>query len=111
MRTQQGQANDLTRNRFDQVVHEQYVAERLGHLRLVHAQKTVVEPIARERCAIVRAAALRQLVLVMREDEILTTRMNIDSHPKMLFRHRGTLDVPSRPAPAPRRIPARQFRR
>ena len=52
---------------FEQFVQQHDVAKRFGHLATVHRQHAVVQPIFRERCAAMRADALRNLVFVMRE--------------------------------------------
>ena len=57
-----------------------------------------------------RALALRNLVLVMREDEILAAAMDIQRLAEVLHAHRGALDVPARAAHAPRGLPRRLAR-
>src|SRR5205823_235885 len=55
---------------------------------------------------------LRDLVFVMREDQVDAAGMNVErlgaaTLPDLLERHRGALEVPSRPAPPERRVPRR----
>src|SRR5579884_1843003 len=82
------------------------VAEALRHLLRAHVDEAVVHPKARERCSGVSAAALSDLVLVVREDEVEPAAMDIDGLAKMLLDHRRALDVPTGAPPGPRRIPA-----
>ena len=49
-----------------------------------------------------RAFALRDLVLVMREDEIDAAAMNVEGLAQMRLAHRGAFDVPAGPPAAPR---------
>ena len=111
MRTEQGQAYDLPRDGLDQIMYQQNIAQRLRHFRLVHTQEAVVHPVTSERCTAMRAATLRHFVFVVRKYEVTATCVNIDRVTQVFFSHRGTLDVPARTAPAPRRIPAWQLRR
>ena len=54
----------------------------------------------------VGAAALGDLVLVVREDQVLATTVDIDDIAQMLVDHGGTFDVPARATTAPGRLPA-----
>ena len=51
------------------------------------------------------ALALRDLALVVREDEVGAAAVQIEVRPEVLHRHRRALDVPARPADAERRTP------
>ena len=53
---------------------------------------------------------LSKLVLMMREDKVNSTRMNIEFLPKNRARHRRALNMPPRPSLPPRRIPFRLVR-
>mmetsp|Transcript_67588 Transcript_67588/g.220000 ORF Transcript_67588/g.220000 Transcript_67588/m.220000 type:complete len:368 (-) Transcript_67588:603-1706(-) len=55
----------------------------------------------------VRRLALRDLVLVVREQQIGTTTVDVQRVAQVLFRHRTALDMPTRAASAPRRLPRR----
>src|SRR5918999_5341774 len=79
------------------------VADRLRHLLLRQLEQAVVGPHARERAA--RASRLGELVLVVRKAEVEPAAVELELRAEMLFRHRGALDVPARPAPSPRRVP------
>jgi hypothetical protein len=73
-------------------------AERLRHLLLVHDQVLDVNPEARERLA-GRTFALRDLVFVMRKNQIDAAGMDIDwRFAQQAQRHRRTFDVPAGPA-------------
>ena len=54
-----------------------------------------------------RSLALRDLVLVMGEDEIHAPAVDIERVPKELHRHRGAFDVPPRSSRTPRAVPKR----
>src|SRR5579872_2951811 len=82
------------------------IPEALRHLLRAHVDETIVHPIARKRRAAVGAAALRDLILVVRKDEVESAAMDVDRLAKMIVDHRRTFDMPSGPAPAPGRIPA-----
>src|SRR5215471_21038667 len=68
-----------------------------------------MHPISDELTAAMGALALRDLVLVMRKDEIETAGVDIEGLPQVGFAHRRTLDVPARPPSAPRTIPSRKI--
>src|SRR5207302_4222436 len=50
-------------------------------------------------------ARLRQLVLVVREDEIEPAAVDLKRGAEELLGHDRALDEPARPAPSPRRVP------
>src|SRR3954468_7249061 len=54
---------------------------------------------------------LRELVLVVREDEVEPAAVDLERRPVDLLRHHRALDVPARAAAAPRRVPPRVPRR
>src|ERR1051325_8637811 len=54
-----------------------------------------------------RAFTLRDLILMMREDEIDAAGVNVKRLAKVLHRHRRALDMPARTAATDRRIPRR----
>ena len=83
MRAQERQANYLAADRFDQIMNQQYIAQRLRHLGAIDTQESVMYPKACERLAIVHAGTLRQFVFMMREDQVLAPGMNIDRTAKM----------------------------
>src|SRR6266849_75225 len=92
-------------------MHGHEVAERFRHLLACRrVEKTVVQPIARERLALMCAYALRDLVLVVRKDEIEPAAMDIESFAEKRLGHRRAFDVPARSAASPRAFPARQIR-
>ena len=81
------------------------VAERLRHLRVAELQHAVVHPDARER--VPDAARLRELVLVVREAEVVAAAVDLEGRAEVLLGHRGALDVPAGPPRPPRRVPGR----
>ena len=82
------------------------VADRAGHLRAGHPQVRAVEPGLDERLA-GRRLALGELVLVVREDQVDRTGVDVERRPEVLHAHRRALDMPARPARADRRLEAR----
>ena len=85
------------------------VADGLVHLLAGEPEHAVVHPDPRERTA--QRPRLRDLVLVVREHEIEPAAVDLELRAKVLLRHDGALDVPSRPATAPRRLPRRVLAR
>ena len=88
---------------LDRVAKGDDVAERLRHLLAGQLQHPVVHPDARKLAA--GAARLGQLVLVVREDQVVAAAMNLEHWAEELLRHRRALDVPAGPAGPPRRFP------
>src|SRR6476619_5774034 len=79
------------------------VADRLRHLLAGELQDPVVHPELRELVA--ERARLRDLVLVVRENEVEPAAVDLEDRPKVRLGHRGALDVPARPAATPGRFP------
>ena len=88
------------------LTHGKEVAKRFGHLAVVNVQKCVMHPIFGKNLAIA-ALTLRNLIFMMREDQILSACMDVDLLAKILLRHDGALDMPARTAITPRRLPGR----
>ena len=82
------------------------IAEALAHLAVVDVDIAVVHPVMREGDA-AAALALGDLVLVMREDEILPAAVDVDRLAEAAARHGGALNVPAGTPLSPRRRPAR----
>src|ERR1043166_3495976 len=57
-----------------------------------------------------RAFTLRDLVLVVREDEVYAAGVDVEGLAEILHGHRGALDVPAGAALAERRLPGRLVR-
>src|SRR5258708_12177193 len=88
------------------LVHGEEIAERLAHLLAGDVQEAVVHPVLRHDAMAEGAAALRDLVLVVREDEVESAGMDVECLAEMLGPHRRALDVPARPPAPPRPPPA-----
>src|SRR5690242_8970491 len=82
------------------------VAKALRHLFRAHVDEAVVNPEAGERRAGVSAAALRDLILVMWEDEVEPAAVDVDRLAEVALDHRRAFEVPAGPAAAPRAVPA-----
>ena len=61
------------------------VAERLAHLLAFHLQEAVVHPYVGHHRRAVRTAALRDLVLVMREDEVDAAAVDVEHGAEVLL--------------------------
>ena len=85
-------------------VEERDVADRLGHLLALDPHHPVVHPDPRQRLA-AGGLGLGDLVLVMGEDEVRAAAVDLEVGAEDRLRHRRALDVPARPALAPRRRP------
>ena len=83
------------------------VAERLRHLLAAEVHHAGVQPVARELPVAERALRLRDLVLVVREDEVGAAAVDVERLAEVAVRHRRALDVPARAARAPRALPER----
>src|SRR5665647_2740679 len=57
-----------------------------------------------------RSAALADLVLVVREDEVAPAAVHVEAGPEVAQAHGRALDVPAGTAPAPRALPGRLAR-
>ena len=86
-------AENLARHQF---VDGDEVAERLRHLLAFHLQEAVVHPHIGHRRRAMRAARLRDLVLVVREDKIEPAAVNIKDLAQVFLGHRRAFDVPAR---------------
>ena len=107
-RAQERQPQDLPGKARAQRTDRQDIAPGLGHLRAVHANHAVVQPVSRQRRAI-GAAALRDLVFVMREDQVLAAAVNIDGLSQMFSGHGRALQMPAGTPAAPGTLPTRQL--
>ncbi len=90
---------------LDDLGHEHRVAQRLGHLLAAGGQPGVVHPVAGE--TVTGRDRLRDLVLVVREDEVEPAAVDVERRAQVLRRHRRALQVPAGAAAAPRRRPGR----
>src|SRR4051812_19406743 len=87
-------------NRVELVQHvarREEIAEGFRHLLLIDVEERAVHPVVGE-LLFERPLALRDLVLVVREREVPTAAVDVERHAQLAAGHRGTLDVPTRPA-------------
>ena len=80
------------------------IACGLAHLFVVDIEEGGVHPVMCEGLSVGRLG-LGDLVLVMGEDQILPSRMNVDLIAQILFAHHRAFDVPARPSVAPGGFP------
>ena len=94
----------------EDVAHGEDVAERLRHLLVVEVEELDVHPEARRRAA-GGAFGLRDLVLVVRKDQIDAAAVDVDRRlAQQPQRHRRALDVPAGPAGSAAVVPRRLAR-
>src|SRR3546814_3885491 len=86
-------------------------SDLLRHFLAVHHHVAVVHPQARHLLRAVGAAALRELVLVVRKDEVEAAAVDVEDLAEMFEGHGRALDVPARTPAAPGALPARLLRR
>src|SRR4051812_26206384 len=91
------------------------IAERLRHFLVLDAailcarmnlEHAVMHPEARELFA-GQTLSLRDLILVVREHQVVATAMDVDLRAQLLEVHRRALDMPARSAITPRAGPER----
>ena len=90
---------------IDQVVEYAEIPDRFRHLLTAKIEKLAVEPEPHPRMDVVRRFALCDLIGVMNPDVIDAPAVNIELVSEIFSAHRRALDVPSRKAAPPRRIP------
>src|SRR4029078_11800650 len=88
----------ITLPAFQQFMHGDEVAGRLRHLLSLDLEKAVTHPDLRYDRRAVGGPRLRDLVLMMREDEIDAAAMDVEGLAEMRRRHRRTFYMPARPA-------------
>ena len=88
----------------EEVLDADHVAQRLGHLLAAKLQHAVVNPVAGKLFARV-GFGLRDLVFVMREDQVVAAAVDIDLFTEFGEVHGRAFDVPAGTALAPRAIP------
>ena len=89
----------------EHVADEHEVAERLAHLLALVTHHGDVHPEPDERPDTGRDLGLRDLALVMGEDEVGPAAVDVERVAKILGGHRAALDVPAGSTGAPRRVP------
>ena len=87
------------------LVHGQNIPGRLRHLSLGEADHAVVGPGADEGKLRVGAAALGQLVLVVRKAEVRAAAVDVGAAGQVLADHRRALQVPAGTPRSPRALP------
>ena len=110
MGRQQEEAQHLRRPFLQQVPDDEEVAQGFGHLLLVHGHETVVQPVTGKGSVPLVGLRLGDLVLVMGEDQVAATAMDVEPESQVLDRHHRALQVPARPARSPGAVPVRLAR-
>jgi len=77
------------------------VTLRLRHLGALDLQEAVVQPVIRHHGRVERAARLRDLVLMVRKDQVDAAAVDVEGLAQMLPRHRRAFDVPAGTAGRP----------
>src|SRR5581483_5083156 len=107
VRVEQVEPQRLRRRGPQRVAHEHHVAERLRHLLAAEAHRSGMHPPSGERTLPGGRLRLRDLVLVMRIDEVAPAAVDVDAIAEMAERHRRALEMPSGAAGT---VPARPGR-
>ena len=111
MSRQKNKADHLARNiPVQQIAHGEEVAQGFGHFLTLDLQHFVVHPDLCKTALGMRTAALRDLILMMRKQQIIAAAMNIKTMAKKLIRHRRAFDMPARASTSPGAWPARRLR-
>ena len=95
VRTQHKETQYLKIIFFSDLTYSKEVPKRFGHFAVINIQKAVVQPVFGKIFS-VGSLTLCNLIFVMREDQILSTGMNVNLLSQILFGHFRALDVPSR---------------
>ena len=97
---EEGVAQDHAAVAGQELAGADHVADGLGHLLALELQEGVVEPVAGERLA-GGGLGLGDLVLVVREDEVLAAPVDVEGAAQVLAGHGRALDVPAGAARSP----------
>ena len=85
---QQHKADHLAGNLLiEQIAHSEKIAQRLGHFLAFDLQHFIMHPNLRKTALRMGTAALRNLILMMRKQQIIAAAMNIETMAKKLVRH------------------------
>ena len=76
------------------------IAQGFGHLHVINIQETVMHPVMC-KFLVIAGFALGNFILVMREDQIFTTGMDINLFTKILLGHDRAFNMPARTAVSP----------
>src|SRR5512147_495972 len=71
------------------------VAEALRHLLTLHLEEAVMQPVIRHHRRVEGTTRLRDLVLMVREDEVDAAAMDVEGLAEMLPRHGRAFDMPA----------------
>src|ERR1700740_3446484 len=83
------------------------ISQAFGHFFAFDLEMAIMHPKIGHLLVAESCAALRNLIFVMRKDEVDASAMNVKSFAKMLPAHRRAFDMPARAAASPRARPAR----
>src|SRR5262249_24950981 len=103
MTTEEEDQQRLAPPLVDRLADRRGVAAGLRHLLAGEAEHAVVRPHLRKRMT--ERTRLRELVLVVRKDEVESAAVDLERRTERLLRKRRALDVPTGTAAAPRRVP------
>ena len=103
MRTTEVVTNHQRARHFKHLRRRNRITDRLRHLLTLKGDHAVMHPEVRK--IITGSSRLRQLILMVRETQIQTATVNIETRTQILTRHRRALQMPARTAATPRRLP------
>ena len=103
MRSSEEETQHLRIDFLQDIMHRHEVPERLAHLLgcFTDCDEAVVHPVVRESFAGL-GFALRNLVLVVRESQVMAAAVDIDGIAQIFGRHHRAFDVPARASRTPR---------
>ena len=110
MGREKDKADHLARHPLVQEIpHGKEIAQRLGHLPPLDLQHLVVQPDPGKIAFGMGAAALGDLVFMMRKHQVVAAAVNVERRPEQRMRHRRAFDMPAGAAAAPGALPAGQI--
>ena len=108
MRREEHEADHLARDALiEQIAHGEEIAQGFGHLLALDLQHLIMHPDARKLPLGVRAAALRDLVLVVGEHQVVAAAVDVEALAQKRMRHGRAFDMPAGPPATPGAVPSR----
>ena len=111
MRGQHHETDHLARHALiQQIAHGEEIAQGFGHFLTLDLQHFIMHPNIGKARALMGAAALRDLVLMMREHQIIAAAMNIEMRSQQFVAHGRAFNMPPRTAITPWAVPSGRVR-
>ncbi len=94
---------------LQQIAHGKEITQRFGHLFAFDLQHLVVHPDVGHAIRFIGAAALSDLVFMMRKHQIIAAAVNVEGFAQQFLCHGRAFDVPARAPVTPGALPPRQI--